>query len=214
MSNESLRARRIDDAIDDAVRNLVQVDPLPGLRFRVLARLERPPRGGGGGWLPSLAFIRGSWEPVAAVAIVGIALAIFVPQFFRGRSAEPAPQNMATRNVITPPPAAPVARPDSPPQTAAARMPSATAPSIAPAAAVTTVRRRASEPTPESIFGARTDRVGAASVNALAGAAAVPAAGEERPESEPQFTLRPLAPLQPISVTPITIPPISLQPIR
>src|SRR6478736_1130720 len=44
MSNEfswsSAREARIDRAIDRAVRDMIQIDPQPGLRRRVLARLH------------------------------------------------------------------------------------------------------------------------------------------------------------------------------
>ncbi len=46
MNNElswsAAREARIDRAIDRAVREMMQVDPPPGLRRRVLARLDRP----------------------------------------------------------------------------------------------------------------------------------------------------------------------------
>src|SRR5688572_22855262 len=142
MTNDSIGARNIDDAIDRAIREMVQIDPLPGLRFRVLARLERPPRGGGSGWLRSLAFLRGTWEPVAAIAVVAIALAVVVPRFMRESTPAPATRGAAIAN-------APSAAPSAPPAPAVS---SATTPSVQPAAATRT-RTRAVEPTPESIFG-------------------------------------------------------------
>src|SRR5688572_14194299 len=156
MTNDSIGARNIDDAIDRAVRELVQLDPLPGLRFRVLARLERPRRGGGSGWLRSLAFARASWEPLAPVAIIAIALTILVPRFFRDRPAEPAVQNKGGRSI---------GRVTSQATPAAGAALPAPTPAIATAAPPPASSKRAPERTPESIFGRRTDRVGAASVN-------------------------------------------------
>lgn len=82
MSDSSFPRRAVEDAIDRAVREMMQADPRPGLRRRVLARLER---GSEGPWvLGSVGpWVRGSWGPrllIPAAAVGAIVLAlVFVP---------------------------------------------------------------------------------------------------------------------------------------
>ena len=67
MNNElswsAAREARIDRAIDRAVREMMQVDPPPGLRRRVLARLDAPER-------------RSYFLPRSAVAVMALVLLI------------------------------------------------------------------------------------------------------------------------------------------
>jgi hypothetical protein len=64
--------RRLDEAIDRAVRDMMDVDPRPGLTRRVLARLDEPLRG-------SLTVpVRRLAVAAAALAVVAIAAALLV----------------------------------------------------------------------------------------------------------------------------------------
>lgn len=94
MNNEiswsAAREARIDRAIDRAVREMMQVDPPPGLRRRVLARLDRPAKRRGQ-LLPQFA--------LAAVALAVLALSL-TQVWYRGEPPTPpkAPV-VATRSI-------------------------------------------------------------------------------------------------------------------
>jgi hypothetical protein len=90
--------RQIDDAIDRAVRDIMNVEPRAGLPARVLDRLERPATG----WfaLPRLAM---------AAALIALPLIAFVTM--RPAPQAPAPPIIASKTppVTAPPPQAPTA---------------------------------------------------------------------------------------------------------
>ena len=127
----------LDSAIDEAVRELMQIDPRPGLRHRVGASIrsqseqERRRFGAGFAW-------------AAAVAVVVLATVFLL------RSPEPSRPEVAPQ-VVAGPPVAPAVAPPAP---ASAESPIQTPPTKA----------RRSAPSPESIFGPRTTRVAATSV--------------------------------------------------
>ena len=68
-SNERFSRRAIDDAIDRAVGDMMQLDPNPGLRRRVLSRLERSSR-------PRILWWSGSWQLVSAAAVLMIIVTV------------------------------------------------------------------------------------------------------------------------------------------
>ena len=145
------RRTRVDEAIDRAVRDMVQHDARPGFRRRVLGRLEAPARRVW--WVPGLA--------AAAAAIVVTAVALTRPADST-RPATPGPQQAhhatppAPGEAIPAAPAvvvAPAARVENAPR--APRRPSTATP---PPAVVSDPQRL------ESIFGPRTNRVAATSI--------------------------------------------------
>ncbi|HXG55062.1 MAG TPA: hypothetical protein VNJ03_06750 [Vicinamibacterales bacterium] len=129
--------RSIDDSIDATVRDLMHVDPRPGLRRRVLSTLDAPVRKGS--WMPWLL------APAGALAAVLLAVALL-----DNSTHAPVPVTGVMTSGITAPSAVAVRRPAVKP--ARTRDTPAQSPKRGPVA------------TPASIFGQRSDRVSAASV--------------------------------------------------
>src|SRR6476646_9244502 len=100
LSWSAAREARIDRAIDRAVREMMQVDPPPGLRRRVLARLDAPER-------------RNYFLPRYAVAVMALVLFIAASiSMLRDRVEPPTPPNapqIATMSGVVP---LPVIRPE------------------------------------------------------------------------------------------------------
>jgi hypothetical protein len=97
--------RHVDDAIDGAVREMMEIDPPVGLRARVMSRLEQPaPR---------------TWTWPRMIAIAGVPSAIILAIFLmRGIELEPpeaasttAKPSQSTQSVGAPPQAGPAAAP-------------------------------------------------------------------------------------------------------
>jgi hypothetical protein len=157
MSNDDRGASTLDRVIDHAVREMMHVDPRPGLRQRVLHRLnDRPQRGG--------------WLGVGALATAATLAVILV-----GITIDPSEPQPASPGQVAVQSSAPGALPPEPP-TADEK------PETVPPAPVETATR--AEPTPESVFGPRTDRVRGASTPG------------------PEVT-DPLRPVGPIAVSPL-----------
>ena len=180
---------RLDNAIDRAVRGMMQVDPAPGLRHRVADRIDAPARRA---WaLPAF----------AAVSVMVVVIAAFA--LLRTAGTAPDPDSRVV--------AAPAAVPASPPA------PVETAPPIArpsePAA------QTASEPilprTSESIFGRPTGRVSAANLAPDMGTSDDLLEAPLDPPA-PSGVVAPPVPITiaPITLTPIRIPPVMVDPIR
>lgn len=184
---------RLDAAIDRAVRAVMRGEPRPGLRGRVLARLDSPPR-------RTLIVPRWMLAPMGAAAGVLITLLVLRP-------GAPVRQDMAvthTAPVVTAPsrpePAiGAAAQPSTPPAASARRPPVASA-------SVTSVRdrgpRRERLPQPprmDAVFGQPVGRVAAASI-----------APDAPVEPEPETA----AALPSIAVRPIVISPLGLGPIQ
>jgi hypothetical protein len=93
MTNQNFPRPLLDDAIDHAVRELVQTDPRPGLRRRVLDRITAPPARLA--WFPKLLI------PASAFAAIALAIVLMRPE-------PPAPE---TQVVTTTPPATSTAAP-------------------------------------------------------------------------------------------------------
>jgi hypothetical protein len=185
MTDGNFPRRQIDEAIDRAVREMMQVDPRPGLRRRVLARLERRSR----------VRFRGSFFLLPAAAVIAIILAIVLPAM---RQASP--------EVTT---ATPVQSASNTPR----ELPSAPAPPAPAAAATRPVRPPAVPARTVSIFGDRRDRVSASSVPPVvadAGATSAPAAAEDVSPGLPRIVMTPLVEVSEIRVRPIEIQAITL----
>ena len=81
MSNSNFPRRAVDEAIDRAVRDLMQIDPRPGLRRRVLTRIERV---SSGAWVlgsvgPWVGRSRASTVLFPATALIAIVAALIIP---------------------------------------------------------------------------------------------------------------------------------------
>jgi hypothetical protein len=182
------KAGSLDGAIDDAVRQMMQVDPRPGLRQRVAGSIgARPQRAD--------SFRRGfAWAAsLAVVAIVSVLLL---------RSPEQA-QPVLTPQMAEAPPAAP-ASPQAGPQAVAAPR----------TAAGRAAHRR--DPAPEAIFGPRANRVVAASVPTGVPSLSSTSDPDVMIAMPPvPGGLPPIAPIgmAPIQVAPIAIEPLSVSPI-
>ena len=175
----------LDGAIDEAVREIMQVDPRPGLRTRVARSINAPRQRG-----------RGFRFGFAAVAVAMVVLAsILILRRPDSAAPVPAPQVAETT------PAAPVA-PITGPQAVEKAVTASTPP---PAA---TPPRRRTAPTPESIFGPRRDRVAATSVPTLP-------ATSRFADPWLEFTAGAAArvALTPITLVPIQIVPFAIQPV-
>jgi len=127
--------RSINEAIDTAVRDMMHVDPRPGLRRRVLSKLDAPGR-------------KGSWMPWLLAPTGALAAAVLAVALLDDRTTSPGPVTTAMTSDATvpagpPPPAAGIPE----------RTRKAPAPSPRDQVAMTA-----------HIFGPRTTRVSAASV--------------------------------------------------
>lgn len=179
MSDSSFPRRAVEDAIDRAVREMMQADPRPGLRRRVLARLER---GSEGPWvLGSVGpWVRGSWGPrllIPAAAVGAIVLAlVFVPSG------------------------------DKPLEVAETPAPSALPAPPARSAPSESARERARVRS-ASIFGPRRDRVSAASIDrpVTPASSLVPFVVEDAPSRLTPIVMTPLPHVNEIRVAPIEI---------
>ncbi|HVL66079.1 MAG TPA: hypothetical protein VM364_02325 [Vicinamibacterales bacterium] len=185
MSNQMRRGTSFDRAIDAALRDMVEVDPRPGLGRRVLRRMDRRRTP-----VPRAAWLRAAIAGGAALALLTVALLTF-------RSAGVQPVDPP--QVVTQPPAAP-AIPHAEPRAADTR----------PVVAAPPGRR---QPAPEAIFGERRDRVSAATVSAREPVAAgdeqaMPLGGFSTGGRPPETAIAPLAVPPEILIRPIELAPI------
>lgn len=152
MSNHNYPRRLLDDAIDRAVQELVCADPRPGLRRRVLDRLNAPPARRS--WIPRLLV------PVGAIASV-VMLAILL---------KPAP------------PSPPVTQPASVAQAPVVASPVVETPPQSPVPFQRPTSRLAPRSAPVTFsFGPPTSRVSATSVDPRAAVSIEPAGHEAEP---------------------------------
>ena len=182
------RRRMLDEAIDRAVRDMVQIDPAPGLRRRVLSRLERR---SSASWL--LAH-RGSWIPLEAAAVLMIVFTLLYPRLRTDRPHDTPDVPSVTRSAPSAPPitrsapSAPSAPSDTPPARSATR----------------------SAPTSIAVFGPRRDHVGAATVTTIPPAGVSTSQPEESIASISPIVMVPLTPVSEIRIPPIEIPRITV----
>lgn len=175
----------LDGAIDDAVREMMQVDPRPGLRQRVAGSIGARPQQRAG--------LRLGFAWAASLAVVAIVSVLLF------RSPEPS-QPVHPPQVAVAPPAVP-ASPQAGPQAVEA---------LRTAPPRVTQRR---DPAPESIFGPRANRVAAASVAPSVPATPAPADADALVDLPPlPWALPRITPIgvAPIHVTPIAITPLSV----
>ena len=188
MTNNNYPRRLLDDAIDRAVHELVQAEPRPGLRRRVIAKVNAPAK-------------RSSWAvrfllPASAMAAV-ILLAVWLRPVTPPAAEVPAPQVVQQQPTAAPPRVqAPVTIPS--------------APAAAPVVARRSSPRR--QPPVQFSFGAANDRVSATSVTEPADRAARPIDSAGAPVIDPPMALPPIH-IAPIEVQPIVIKPIEVKPI-
>jgi hypothetical protein len=173
----------LDGAIDDAVREMMQVDPRPGLRQRVEGSIGSRPQQRTG--------LRLGFAWAASFAVVAIVSVLLF------RSPEPS-QPVHPPQVAVAPPAVP-ASPQVGPRAVEARRP----------APPRVTRRR--DPAPESIFGPRANRVTAASVAPSAPVTPTPADADAIVDLPPSPWALPR--ITPIGVIPIHVTPISITPL-
>jgi hypothetical protein len=186
MRTDNFRRPAIDAAIDRAVRDMMQIDPLPGMRHRVLGRIQRRASSfrvlGFHGW--KLAFA------AAALVAIGVAAAVLRPT-------APSPSPTALSQF---PPA------PSPSSTALSRLPTAPSP---PSTAPPPSRFA---PARATVFGPRRDRVSAATVD-TAGPGSTPVDVDELAAGVPRLVVTPLRQVTDIQVAPLAIRPIAIQPL-
>ena len=176
----------LDGAIDQAVREMMTIDPRPGLRRRVTNTIKIPSRRS-----PGLRF------GLAALGVVMAALLSIVVW----RQSEPARPVHAPQVAATAPaaPATPLAGPQA----------VETAPPAASAAAPVRPRPKATTPapTPESIFGPRQGRVAATSVPSRSAASAA-AFWAGIPADAARWSA-----MTPITFQPMMAVPLAIQPL-
>ena len=181
---------RLDRAIDRAVRDMVQVEPRPGLSRRVADRLERPVAGSFG-WLPAV-------TTAATLVVLLTAFALYEPPV--------EDQAPATRITSATPSPAMLPRPEPTPESTT--VPAAPVPS--PAARAAAPRQRvAPRRTSASIFGEPTGRVSAADIGSAPDAAPLDSGTDIELAAVPSA----LVPMAPIMIAPIRLAPITLSPL-
>jgi hypothetical protein len=160
-----MNENKVDRAIDRAVQTLMSAEPRPGMRGRVLARLDEAPRGTMR-W-PGLGF--------AALTMAAILVGVYV--FRSDPAVTPAPRQVAVSE-----PAAPSPDPAQPTTIAPAPRPVEAAPSTAPAASPDPAARQPRPQAPrteelpppprmDDVFGPRSNRVAAANAGTPQGTA-------------------------------------------
>ena len=191
MNNDSSWAGRhdspLDRAIDRAVREMVQVDPPPGLRRRVLSRLDADTR-------PAARItVRYAWAAAAFVVVLAAVM------FTRGRPDAPvAAVPVASQAAVVPAPA-PEVRPVAP-------QPPAAAPRATPRRAT---REAIPMPRVSNVFGPRSRGVTAASDSGAEAIRTPPASSaSEQPGAVPPLVSPPLT-AAPIETPAIVIPPLT-----
>jgi hypothetical protein len=176
---------RMDKAIDRAVRDMTSVDPPPGLRRRVFARLSEPSA-------PSPF----RWQMAFAAASV----AVLILTFALWRAQPPAVHTPADIRASADP-ASPTPQPPTIPQTTPAVQPApVTETPVHDGRAAERPRIRMTNPFSQP--GA--DRITAANVDAKANVDALP----------PEPRADALVPPQPLEILPLTIKPISVEPLQ
>lgn len=184
MNEQHEPGTRVDAAIDRELRRMVSLDPAPGLRRRVLARLDA--RAAGPAWWPRLA------AAGAALALVVLAVLFLRPNHV------PPQDTLAVDAPARPAPAAPgpeatLAHEDSP----------SDAPSPRVSARTPVVEDLPPPPRMDTVFGGAPDgRIAAASADPVE-AVTLPVHAETGA----------LPTLDPIEIAPIVISPIEIRPL-
>jgi hypothetical protein len=200
MSMPEERRGRLDHAIDRAVRDMVQVDPPPGLRQRVAHRLAESDASGS--WPSSLVFGRRSAILATAAAVVLVFTA-----FVWLREPTPRPEAGVVQST-------PAASPGAAPASAAPMSGSAAAAEPVPAPPAARVAGPTAPripPARDGIFGEPTGRIRAANVPAGRGDVVVDA----DLLIEPALPLVDggIQPLEPITIEPIRLAPLAIRPV-
>jgi hypothetical protein len=189
---------RIDRAIDRAVRAMMHVDPAPGLRRRVLSRLEAP----------------AARRPlVPAFGFAAAMLAVVLAAVFMLRSGPPATTTPQQASEVPAPAVTPAPVPPTPAIQAAAP------PVTRPAERTRPTRDDGTIPMPRvgNVFGPPTGRVSSATVAGVRTTA--PRVEPETSDAAPSETSSnssgvPPIYIAPLEVTPIQVPPVGSGPRR
>jgi hypothetical protein len=197
-----LAASPIDQAIDRAVRKMMQVDPPAGLRRRVMARIESPPSTRRFlGSLRTGAPRRSFFVPAYAIAAAALAIVVLGVVATRNGHVTPSPVNAPATTVAVKARAAdsriaPAPRPDATTPPRSQRIVAPRRPGF----------RREPIPMPQvaDIFGTRTTAIAAAADPTADAVWTAPAA----PDVEDS-----LAAPAPLVVPPIAMPPIVIPPL-
>ena len=182
----SAREDRLDRAIDRAVREMMHVDPRPGMRLRVLARLNAPAE-------------RRSWmvpRPVFAVAALAILIVSYIA--LNNRPVTIGDPVAGSRAATSTPPTPAQARTDSVVQQARGNDPRSR-----PAAPRVT-RERIPMPRVSNVFGARSTQVSAATDRAP---------GVVWIDTPVRSTAAPIETIEPITIAPLQTSPIVIEPL-
>lgn len=189
------RRTRVDDAIDRAVREIVQHDPRPGLRRRVLGRLDAPVRRA---------------AVMARLAFAGGVIVLIVMTTVVLRD---------SRRLESPPPPIATTAPAPPPSNQTAPVRTAKPAPVTPRSRIAAAAPRSIPPTAEQpvrrSIGVQQGRVIATSLPDDLPAPRVTPAAVFVP-TETDVTAAPVewpAPV-PITVRPIEVPPIAIVPLR
>jgi hypothetical protein len=178
---------KLDVAIDRAVRQMMAVDPPPGLRHRVIARLKHQ-EAPAWRFLPRFAMAGG------ALAVIVLAVVMMRP----GASVAPPQESVVATTAPQPQPAPPTVA-EAPPRI------------VTPPPTVAGPRREPLPAPPQmaEVFGTRDARVAAATV------ADVPMDDPFTPETEPGTTFRsPIAGLPPLRIEDLQVLPLQVPPLR
>jgi hypothetical protein len=198
MSMPEERRGRLDHAIDRAVREMVQVDPRPGLRHRVANRLAEvePP---GAGSLVTFAFAR---RYVVAAAAAALLITVAGLGLLRGPEPGPEVDVVESTSAVAAAPSLPPA-PGSEPTTepvGAARAVRVPPPATAPI-----------PPARDGIFGERNGRIRAANIPAER--ADVAADADRRVEPSLPLVDGGIPPIEAITIEPIRLAPLTIRPL-
>jgi hypothetical protein len=183
---------RLDNAIDRAVRGMMEVDPAPGLGGRVVDRLEDAPARRG----LTLSFA------AAAVTMALLAAVVLLQTIGPSETVQPAaPMSPAAQSAaVNPSPAGGVPTGDA-----------SSPPTPLPSPSKGTIDRVRDLPRPTVVFNGARDRVSAANARPAAAVAdETPAPAMPIPE-----TFVPISPIviAPISIAPIVISPLTVTPL-
>ena len=196
-SNDRFARRAIDEAIDRAVSDLMELEPRPGLRRRVLSRIGRS-AGPWSAWSEGRNALwgRGAFVLLPAAAVLMIVVTVFVSRWREN------PVEVAQGSA----PLAPSARLAPPTPPAPPALPSRSRP----------LGRVVPAPRGEALFGPRRDRVSATSLNSTASPEIdepAPASHDPRSLAVAPIVITPLAQLTELRIAPIEIQRITVPPL-
>jgi hypothetical protein len=203
MSMPEERRGRLDHAIDRAVREMVQVDPRPGLRHRVANRLAKAEAPGAASLVTlTFAFPR-PYAVIAAAAAVLVMVAAF--GLLRGPELAPEVDVVESTPAVSPVAAAPSLPPVTASEPVAAPVGTARAERVPPPGPASI------PPARDGIFGERNARIRAANVPAER--ADVAADADLLVEPALPLVEGGIPPIEAITIEPIRLAPLTIRPV-